>query len=294
LRVSVPRESVDRVPKRVPENEPRTLDQLREHYEVEKELSNRLRLAPSEERRELYRSVYDELFRRVPTHPQVTRRDTDRATAAASVAAQVEILAPLLRPGSTFLEVGAGDCALSAVIAPRVGKVYAVDVSEEVTRGVALPATVDVRLSDGADIPVPSATVDLAYSNQLLEHLHPDDALEHVRNVYDCLRPGGAYVCITPHRLTGPHDISGYFEDTPSGFHLKEYTISELASLFTRLGFSSVRVLVGARGRFVQLRPLFAESLETLLALLPPRTRRSLAERLHLNVVLGIRILARK
>ena len=265
------------MPKRVPESESRNPDQLREHYEVEKELANRLRLAPSDERRELYRSVYDELFRRVPTHPQVTRRDADPAVAAASVAAQVEILAPLLRPTSTFLEVGAGDCALSAAIAPRVGKVYAVDVSEEVTRGVTLPASVDV-----------------VYSNQLMEHLHPDDALEQIRNIYDCLRPGGAYVCITPHRLTGPHDISAYFDDTPSGFHLKEYTISELVSLFGRVGFSSVKVLVGARGRFVQMRPWLAQSLEALLGRLPVRVRRYLAQRLRLNVVLGIRVLARK
>jgi SAM-dependent methyltransferase len=282
------------VPKPIPESESRTLDQLREHYHVEKELSNRLRFAPSDERRELYKSVYDELLRRVPTHPQATRRDADPAVAAAAVAAQVEILAPFLRPESTFLEVGAGDCALAAAIAPRVGKVYAVDVSEEVTRGVALPAGVEVRLSGGTDIPVPAGSVDLVYSNQLMEHLHPDDALEQVRNIYDCLRPGGAYLCITPHRLTGPHDISAYFDDTPSGFHLKEYTISELVSLFSRIGFSSVRVLVGARGRFVSMRPVLAETLEAVLARLPVHTRRSLARRLHLNVVLGIRVLARK
>jgi SAM-dependent methyltransferase len=282
------------VPKPVPETEPRTPDQLREHYEVEKELANRLRAASSDERRELYKSVYDELLRRVPTHPLVTRRDADPAVAAAAVAAQVEVLAPFLRPDSTFLEVGAGDCALAAAIAPRVGKVYAVDVSEEITRGVALLASVDVRLSRGTDIPVPPASVDLVYSNQLMEHLHPDDALEQVANIYDCLRHGGAYVCITPHRLTGPHDISAYFDDTPSGFHLKEYTISELVTLFNRIGFSSVRVLVGARGRFVQMRPFVAESLETLLARLPLRTRHSLTQRLRLTVVLGIRVIARK
>jgi SAM-dependent methyltransferase len=224
----------------------------------------------------------------------VTRRDADPALAAASVAAQVAILSPFLRPDSTFLEVGAGDCALSAAVAPRVSKVYAVDVSEEVTRGVTLPASVDVRLSGGTDIPVPSASVDLVYSNQLMEHLHPEDALEQVGNIYDCLRPGGAYVCITPHRLTGPHDISAYFDDTPSGFHLKEYTISELASLFSSVGFSRVRVLVGARGRFVQMRPLLAQTLETLLGRLPVRARRYLTQRLHLNVVLGIRVVARK
>ncbi len=42
---------------------------LRQHYEVEKELADRLRHATREERRILYGTVYDELYQRVPHHP---------------------------------------------------------------------------------------------------------------------------------------------------------------------------------------------------------------------------------
>ena len=273
--------------------ETRNLDQLREHYEVEKELADRLRHASREERLMLYGAVYDELFKRVPNHPQRTRQ-ADPAATAAAVAGQVAMLEPFLEPEATFLEVGAGDCAVSAAVAERVKKVYAVDVSEEITRGLTLPDSVELRLSDGTSIPVPPNSVDVSYSNQLMEHLHPDDAFEQVRNLYDSLKPGGVYLCVTPNRVTGPHDISMFFDAEATGFHLKEYTIGELRRLFAKVGFSSVTVLVGGRGRYRRVPPFPAEIVERLLAILPTRAKRALVHRFHANLVLGIRVVAAK
>jgi hypothetical protein len=58
----------------------RTRAQLREHYEVERELADALRRAGPHERRSLYATLYDELFRRVPHHPQLTRKVTPPGT----------------------------------------------------------------------------------------------------------------------------------------------------------------------------------------------------------------------
>jgi hypothetical protein len=55
------------------------------------------------------------------------------------------------------------------------------------------------------------------YSKELMEHLHCDDvdpAVEHLPGA----RPSGVYVCITPNRLGGPHDISRNFDDVATGF----------------------------------------------------------------------------
>ena len=60
--------------------ENRTQEQLLEHYNIEKELANRLRNASKEERRHLYTFLYDELFRRVPLHPQLTRKKSQEQT----------------------------------------------------------------------------------------------------------------------------------------------------------------------------------------------------------------------
>jgi SAM-dependent methyltransferase len=279
------------MPKPVPANEPRTLDELRAHYNVERELADRLRSSTPTERHALYGTVYDELLERVPTHPLLTRK-AEPAQATAVVAAQVKLLRPLLTAETTFLDIGSGDCALAVAVASYVKQVYAIDVSEAILSGLSLPDNVEARVSTGIDIPVPPESVDVAYSNQVMEHLHPDDAHMQLRNISACLRSGGRYVCITPNRLTGPHDISQYFVDEADGLHLKEYTVGELARAFRGAGFSRVRALAGARGRFISLPAWPVALTERLLVLLTPAMRRRLVLRLHLNSLLGIRVIA--
>ena len=140
-------------------DEDRTPEQLREHYDVETELARRLREASRQERRLLYSAVYDELFHRVPHHPQLTRKASP-AESEQAVQAQLRFLAPFLNETMTFLEVGPGDCALSLAVASRVGRAYAVDVSHEITKGLTLPANFKLILSDGSSIPLPAGSVD--------------------------------------------------------------------------------------------------------------------------------------
>lgn len=273
----------------IPLQESRTEKQLRRHYEVERELADRLRRADTRTRLELYRSVYDELFQRVPDHPQLTRRD-DPEEHAWAIERQSRLLAPLLEPTSTFLEVGAGACALAKAVAALVEKVYAVDVSEEITRGLQLPSNVEVVISDGRDIPVPDQAVDVAYSNNLMEHLHPDDAIAQLREIRRSLRPNGVYICLTPNRIGGPHDISRYFSDVATGFHLKEYTVGELHRLFLEAGFARTFLYVGGQGRYFKSPKFPATALEFLLSRLFRRfTMRAVQNRL-VSGILGIRL----
>jgi SAM-dependent methyltransferase len=273
--------------------ERRTEGQLRAHYLVERELADRLRNASREERRRLYASVYNELYRRVPHHPQLTQKASPE-TVRAVVSAQVRILKSFLTPETTFLEVGSGDCALSLEVAKLVKHVYAVDVSDEITKNLRPPANFRLVMSDGCSIPVPRGTVNVAYSNMLMEHLHPNDAFEQLRNIHEALAPGGIYLCVTPNRLSGPHDISICFDDVASGLHLKEYTVGELSELFKKAGFSKVRVHVGARDRYA-LMPVFPSvASEKLLGVLPDGMRRSLAAGLPFRLLLGIRLVGIK
>ena len=108
-------------------------------------------------------------------------------------------------------------------------------------------------LSDGCTVPVPADSVTLAYSFQVMEHIHPDDALEQLRNLFTAIAPGGSYMCVTPSRLNGPHDVSKFFDPVARGFHLKEYTNAELARLFRAVGFSRVVPYAGFRGRYLRL-----------------------------------------
>lgn len=264
--------------------------QIKAHYEVEKELANRLRRADKEERGLLYTTVYNELFRRVPYHSQLARK-ADATAQAMEVARQFGLLKHFLNPNTTYLEIGAGDCGLAFKVAGQVKQVYAVDVSDEITKSATQPANFSLIISDGSSIPVPAESVQVAYSQDLMEHLHPDDVLEQLGNIYRALAHGGIYICITPNRLCGPHDISRYFDEVATGFHLKEYTNTELAALFKQVGFTQVWVVLSYKGRV--LSPLLPSTpfvwLESLLQKLPRSLRRKLAQSL-----IAVKLVARK
>lgn len=274
--------------------ENRTMEQLKEHYEIERELANRLRNASRQERRHCYSSLYDEMYRRVPSHPQLALRSSP-AEKRLAVSRQMKFVKPFLGADTIFLEVGSGDCALSLEAAGFVRQVYAVDVSSEVTRGLTRPPiNFHLVLSDGSSIPLPPNSVNVAYSNQQVEHLHPDDAFEQLDSIYRTLTPGGTYICITPNRLSGPHDISRYFDEVATGFHLKEYTTSELSSLFRRVGFSRVRAYIGGKGKHIRAPLVPIVLYEAFLERLPRVLRKAFVRILPLRLPLGIRLVGVK
>jgi SAM-dependent methyltransferase len=204
------------------------------------------------------------------------------------------LLKRFLRPDSVYLEIGPGDCALAREVAADVKQVYAVDVSLEIAGGLSLPANFALALSDGSTIPVPDGSINVAYSDQLMEHLHPDDALEQLRNIHKALAPGGVYICLTPNRLSGPHDISRYFDERATGFHLREYTATELLGIFRATGFSKVKMLAGARGIYLPLPSFLFKLMEGTLVRLPLRLSKSISRSLPFRLILGIRLVATK
>jgi SAM-dependent methyltransferase len=270
----------------------RTLERLVAHYQVEKELADRLRGANRDQRRSLYATVYDELFQRVPDHPQL--KDKLAGHSRSEVRSLQKLLARYLRPHHTFLEIGAGDCAVACEIARLVTHVYAVDVSAEIVKNAELPANVELLLSDGCTIPCSKSSVDVAFSNQVMEHLHPNDAAQQLRDIYDALKPGGLYICLTPNRLSGPHDISAFFDESATGFHLKEYTLQELATLFRQVGFRRLTVLIGSRGIFLPLPMGFMTSIELPASGLRKRFGTRAFQASLSKLFLGIKLVAKK
>jgi SAM-dependent methyltransferase len=270
----------------------RPAGQLREHYEVERGLAARLRQATTEERSTVYAEVYDELFRRVPHHPQLQRRFSEERKR--QVDRELYFLAPLLGKEVTFLEIGAGDLALSRRVAGMVREVYAVDVAAEITDIDHTAANLHIALTDGRHLPLPEDSVALAYSNQLMEHLHPDDAAEQVRDLFRVLRPGGAYLCVTPNRLTGPWDVSRMFSSTPQGLHLREYSNCELAALLREVGFEQVHAVVPAGRAARQVPAALFTTVERALEALPPRARRACLRGPWRKALNSVRLVARK
>lgn len=86
-----------------------------------------------------------------------------------------------------------------------------------------------------------SGTYDIVISDQVIEHLHPDDLVEHFQGALAILKTGGSYVFRTPHYCFGPSDVSRIFKcDESKGMHLKEYTYAEIVAALKKAGFNEI------------------------------------------------------
>jgi SAM-dependent methyltransferase len=271
----------------------RSNQQIEEHYNIEKELASKLRDSSKQERQNLYGYLYDQLFQLVPHHPQLERKQDPHASAK-EVGRKMRLLSRFLQKSSILLEVGPGDCCLAFEASKYVKKIYAVDVSQEIVNNLNPPENFELILSDGCTIPLPTNTVDIAYSNQLMEHLHPDDAFEQICNIYKALNFGGIYICITPNRLSGPHDISKYFDEVATGFHLKEYTCTDLSSTFSHVGFSKIKTYIGGKGIYLRFPLFLLKWLEARLDKMPFFWRKRIARTFLFRALLGVIIVVQK
>lgn len=271
------------------EKETRSPEQLRRHYEVERELAQRLLKSTREQRTELFKTLYGELFARVPDHPRLVRRETVEATRRA-VASRMSLLGGHLDGVETFLEFAPGDCTLAFEVCRHVKTVVGVDISDQTGELHDVPKNFRLVVYDGYQLNLPDNSVDLAYSYQFLEHLHPDDVGPHFEIIKRVLKPGGAYIFSTPHRFSGPHDISAHFSDTPQGFHFKEWTFLEMYRLARRLGFSEAYTYRFGKARCSRLVNGITFAVETVMDCLP----RKLQKRLGRRAFEGVTMLLRK
>jgi ubiquinone/menaquinone biosynthesis C-methylase UbiE len=271
-------------------------DRVHDQCVFETRIAQRLQAAGRNERKQLYGQVYEEYSAQFPEHLPKDSKDAERIARY-----ETSFLRRFLTPSTTMIEIGPGRCHLAFAVAPLVGKIYGVDVTEGINGAADIPDNFEFRQTDGVHMPFDNGSIDLVISNQLMEHLHPDDATDQLREIYRVLRRGGGYVCVTPSRVNGPHDCSAYFDDLPCpipegdyqavGLHLKEYTTRELLALFAEAGFERVQTWIGARGHYVALPSPVIASVETVLRLIPAGRRKRSSV---LSVVLGNRIYATK
>jgi len=262
----------------------------------ETDVAHKLRTADRLERMRLYGAVYDEYAIRFPES-----LPADNESVVRIARFEKAFLSQFLTPSTVMAEIGPGRCHLAYAMAPLVRKIYGVDVASDTANKVGRPANFELVLTDGIRMPFDSDSIDLVCSNQLMEHLHPDDAAEQLQEIYRVLRPGGSYICVTPSRVNGPHDCSGHFDDLPcpiehglyiaTGLHLKEYTTRELLDVFHGVGFKRIQTWIGARGHYLEVPPAVLTVSETLLRAIPPGWRKRSR---YLGTILGNRICVTK
>jgi ubiquinone/menaquinone biosynthesis C-methylase UbiE len=271
----------------------RSAERLIAHYTVERRLADDFRTSTKHERENgAYNRLYDTLLTEVHDHP---RRTASHAPTDDYLKRQVRMLLRELGPDDAFVDIGGGDCRVALAIAPHVAKSIVVDVSAEL-----VPANIEATnfqfvKNRCADIPIPDESVSFIYSNQVIEHIHPGDIPERLSELYRVLKPGGRYLCRTPNRVSGPHDISMYFDDVAHGTHMREYTYESLHSMLREAGFIRPRILIAPRAiRLFDLPYPIARAIEAGLAAIPRRFHTEICRSSVGRTLLGITMLVEK
>jgi ubiquinone/menaquinone biosynthesis C-methylase UbiE/biotin operon repressor len=147
-----------------------------------------------------------------------------------------------LMPPLVIADLGAGEGTISQLMAQRAKKVIAIDNSEKMVEfGARLArehgiANMEYRLGDLEDVPIRSASVDLAFLSQALHHArHPQRAVEEAHRI---LKPGGqiAVLDLNRHHFEEAREI---YADVWLGF-----TELELARYLKEAGFRNVETAV--------------------------------------------------
>lgn len=250
----------------------RTLEQLKNHYEVERALASKLKESSHEERKFIYRTMYDELFQKVPDHPRLTTRESKELTVAAN-RSKLRLLEKFMDRSKVFVEFAPGDCRFALEVCKYFKFVYGIDISDQRGHIQNVPDNFKLIIYDGYNLALKENSVDVVFSDQLIEHLHPEDTMHHFKLVKRILKKEGVYVFRTPHRFTGPHDISGYFSDEPEGFHLKEWTYRELTSLLKELNYSSWYGIYRVKGVHIKMPSFYFMGIEKILKTLSRQHR---------------------
>lgn len=224
----------------IPAEAPITEQMILAHWELEKQLTQDLLTSTSENRWETFDRSYTRLYGEL----EWLNRFGGESNSAAGVNNELHRkwhatigAAPL-----TIYEIGSGKGELITYLAQQGFICKATDVTRErgekhVDSGVPNLAW---GVSDGVHLErfEGAASYDVVISDQVLEHLHPDDIAAHLLGVHQILKPGGRYIFGTPHRFSGPHDVSRVFKcDRALGMHLKEYTYREFMTALRQVGF---------------------------------------------------------
>lgn len=134
--------------------------------------------------------------------------------------------------GRDVLEAGSGEGYGADLIADVARHVIGLDYDESAVAHVrARYPRVDMRQGNLAELPLPTASVDVVVNFQVIEHLW--DQGQFVAECLRVLRPAGVLLMSTPNRITFSPG-----RDTPiNPFHTRELNAAELIELLESAGF---------------------------------------------------------
>jgi len=276
---------------------------MEEWKRLEFEHAKRLREYGTTERRKLYSKAYSAVASLAMKRKFASNAPEDRT--AGTSKKLVEALIQICDKNDDVIEIGCGRGYTCMLLAPHVKSIVGTDISDPVlaeASAVLLSCgitNVEIKRVSAFNLTHSFApeTFKVALSIDVVEHLHPEDANEHLRQVFELLKPGGKYIIVMPNRLSGPHDITRQeFPDAkkPLGFHLNESTYYEMTKIMKKIAYRKFQSFVYykfTRGQLtLRLLPLlFCIAIEKLFIMLPDFLRHR-----EFDKLLYIRLIAHK
>ena len=221
-----------------------TEEMILRHWELEKSLRKELLESNANERGDVFAACYSRLYSEL----EWLNRLTDSQRKESPAIRYATWLSVIGQPPQKIYEVGSGNGQLIGYLAQCGFECKGTEITRE--RGARWSpkmANLFWGNSDGVHLEQfePVNHYDVVLTDQVIEHLHPDDLPRHFHGVAAILKQGGRYILSTPHVSVGPADLSRVFGlDKSAGMHLKEYDYRELSSLLKQAGFNPIKSVI--------------------------------------------------
>ncbi|MDB5143830.1 MAG: hypothetical protein JWQ66_2543 [Mucilaginibacter sp.] len=220
-----------------------TIDMVLKHWDLEKALTKQLFDSTPQNRKKVFYDAYNTLYNELPWL-QKTGSINDGFSEQGYNEKWLPILGDVT--GKLIYEIGSGNGNLITFLASKGAMCVGTELSEN--RPSKHPKkNLEWHNTDGVNLTdyEPKEYYDLVISDQVIEHLHPDDIGIHFKNVYGILKTDGKYIFYTPHYYIGPGDVSRIFGCVEAeGMHLKEYKYTEIYRLLKSAGFTKIDIPV--------------------------------------------------
>lgn len=279
----------------IPEGEPVPEEDILRQWDLERSLRQELLQSSIANRAEVFEDAYTRFY-------SATRNLLHLVEASLTLPNEelyrewLDVLGP---PPLHIYEVGSGKGRMVSYLASLGYSCRATEITSERGKSqVSAEAGISWNTSDGVHLDEYEAkdSYDVVASDQVVEHIHPDDTGVHFRGALTILKPGGRYIFRTPYALFGPWDITRVMGgEEPAGLHLREFCYRDIVPLLKSAGFTNIcavfslpknrsrqlaRLLrrIGVRwaprARASRLYLCYVLLLESLLALVPQKRLR--------------------
>jgi 2-polyprenyl-3-methyl-5-hydroxy-6-metoxy-1,4-benzoquinol methylase len=211
-------------------------------FEIEKMFHAQILAEQSFEKR---RKMYEDVFNTV--HPIYGKDKTKIMSGRNPKDNIVRLFSKELR-NKSVLDIGCGEGYFLASISRNLPhkKLVGIDVSIPV-----LPQNhpdIEFKLENIVNFNL-YCQFDVVFSDQVLEHIAPEDINIHLSSVVSALKTGGIFIINMPNRLFGPSDVSRIIDFTYTnkisalGTHLNESTYTELIPILKQNGFTNFKTV---------------------------------------------------